>query len=490
MIKTGIIGSGFSSLSAACYLAKEGYEVHVFEQHDQAGGRARTFSAEGFVFDMGHSWYWMPDVFEKFFNDFGKKTEDYYSLKRLDPSYNVYFNNSEVEIPANLEQLKNLFESWEPGSAEALDDFLEEARFKYHLGMDNIVLKPGKSITEFFDAEVLSGVLKMHVFKSFDAYTKKFFKDERILKLLEFPILFLGATAQTTPALYSLMNYADIKLGTWYPMGGMHKIVEGMQSLAEELGVHFHFNTQVEQIHIVKGHIQGLALKDKGIFALDAVVAGADYHFVETKLLPKPYRQYSESYWGSRQMAPSALIFYLGINKRIEGLHHHTLFFDEEFALHAEEIYTHPKWPEKPLFYVCAPSVTDATVAPVGSENIFILMPLAPGIEDTESLREQYYSILMERMEKRMGQSIAKHVAFKRSYAINDFVSDYNAFKGNAYGLANTLKQTAIFKPSILNKKVSGLFYTGQLTVPGPGVPPAIISGKIAANELIKSHQL
>lgn len=485
MIKVGIIGSGFSSLSSACYLAQAGYEVHIFEQHTNAGGRARKFTEQGFTYDMGPSWYWMPGVFENFFADFGKKVSDYYTLQRLDPSYQVFFKDSIVDIPADLNALKELFESWEPGSAKALDTFLEEAAFKYKLGMEKIVLKPGKSITEFFDSEIILGALKMHIFSSFDSYTKKFFKDDRILKLLEFPILFLGATAQTTPALYSLMNYADIKLGTWYPQGGMHKIVESMEKLARELGVHIHLNSKVEKIHVVDGKVEGISLEGNKKISLDKVVAGADYHFVETKLLEKKYRKYSDSYWESRQMAPSSLIFYLGINKKLERVQHHSLFFDEEFDLHAQEIYTDPKWPSKPLFYVCTPSVTDKSVAPAGCENMFILMPLAPGIEDNEVLREKYYSIIMDRLEHRIGQNIRDHVVFKKSYAIKDFKSDYNAFKGNAYGLANTLKQTAVLKPSILNKKVSGLFYTGQLTVPGPGVPPAIISGKIVAQELI-----
>jgi phytoene desaturase len=490
MYKIGIIGSGFSSLSAACYLAKEGYEVHVFEQHDQVGGRARKLKTEGFTFDMGPSWYWMPGVFETFFQDFGKKVEDYYTLKRLDPSYHVFFKDSEVSIPADLDALKTLFESWEPGSAKQLDAFLKEAAFKYKLGINKIVLKPGKSVWEFFDAQVLLGVFKMHVFQSFEGYIRKFFKDARILKLLEFPILFLGATAKTTPALYSLMNYADIKLGTWYPMGGMHNIAAGMQALATELGVQFHLNAPVDHIHFVNGEVKGLSLKGKGIVELDKVVAGADYHFVETQLVPQSLRTYSDAYWDSRKMAPSSLLFYLGINKKIEKLHHHTLFFDEEFSLHAEEIYTTPKWPSKPLFYLCAPSVTDPSVAPEGCENLFILMPLAPGIEDNEELREKYYHILMARMEKRLGASIAEHVIVKKSYAIKDFTTDYNAYKGNAYGLANTLRQTAILKPSMSNKKTKGLFYTGQLTVPGPGVPPALISGKIVAKEIIKSITL
>lgn len=486
MTKIGVIGAGFSSISAASFLAKEGHEVHVFEKHEGAGGRARKFEVDGYLFDMGPSWYWMPDIFEQYFSYYGKSVKDYYDLVRLDPSYKVFFKNEEVNIPANLDELKSLFESWENGSAEKLQLFLDEAAFKYELGINKIVHKPGKSLTEFLDWEVISGVFKMHVFQSFESYTKKYFKDERILQLLEFPILFLGATSKTTPALYSLMNYADIKLGTWYPKGGMHKIIEGMGSVAEELGVQFHYNSNVEAIIVSEGAAEGLTVNGKTL-AFDKIIAGADYHFVEQKLLPKAAQKYDEAYWQNRKMAPSSLLFYLGINKKLPNLLHHNLFFDEDFEQHSFEIYTKPQWPSKPLFYVCCPSKTDDTVAPKGHENVFLLMPVAPGIKDDEVTREKYFDLMIHRLEARIGEPIKEYIVYKRSYAHNDFIADYNAFKGNAYGLANTLDQTAVLKPSILNKKVKGLFYTGQLTVPGPGVPPSLISGQIAAKELLKT---
>lgn len=485
MKKIGVIGAGFSSLSAASHLANNGYEVHVFDNHASAGGRARKFEHEGFVFDMGPSWYWMPDVFEKYFASFGKKASDYYDLVRLDPSYKIYFPSEDVNIPANLQELKSLFESWEQGSGKKLDQFLKEASIKYDLGMNRLVHKPGKSILEFAEMEVFKNVFKLNIFNSFKNYTEKYFKDNRILQILEFPILFLGATAKTTPALYSLMNYADIQLGTWYPMGGMHKIVEGMQTLAEDLGVTFHFNSPVQKISTKNNKAEALLVNDK-IHLFDEIVAGADYHFVEKHLLNHDERNYSEQYWNKREMAPSSLIYYLGVDKEIPQLEHHNLFFDEDFGLHANELYKNPSWPTAPLFYVCNPSKTDKSVAPQGKENLFLLMPLAPGIEDNEEIREKYFNIMIDRVEKRTGVCFKEDISFKRSYAINDFKKDYNAFKGNAYGLANTLKQTAILKPSIQSKKIKGLYYTGQLTVPGPGVPPSLISGKLVANEIIQ----
>ncbi|WP_276496544.1 phytoene desaturase family protein [Pontibacter litorisediminis] len=481
-----VIGSGFSGLSAATTLADKGYEVTVLEKNSSPGGRARSFTAEGFTFDMGPSWYWMPDVFEAYFNRFGKSTSDYYDLIRLDPSYTVVFGADDfMDIPARLPELQALFESMEPGSARQLDLFLEQAAYKYEVGINQLVYKPGRSLTEFMSPRLLLDVLRMDVFQSFHKHIRRFFRHEKIIKLMEFPILFLGALPQNTPALYSLMNYADISLGTWYPMGGMYKIVEGMVRLAEEKGVKFLYDQDVQRLEVQEGRVTQV-LTDKELFEAEVVVASADYHHVEKELLPKASQSYSDSYWESRVMAPSSLLFYLGVNKRLQNLQHHNLFFDEDFGPHAQEIYTHPQWPKKPLFYVSAPSVTDPGVAPEGCENLFVLIPVAPGLQDTEELREQYFNLVMDRLERLTKQDIRSHIIYKRSYAHRDFIQDYNAFKGNAYGLANTLLQTAILKPSLKSRKVKNLYYTGQLTVPGPGVPPSLISGQVVAKEIEK----
>jgi phytoene desaturase len=486
MNKVAVIGAGFAGLSSAAILAKEGYDVTVYEKNSSAGGRARKFETSGFTFDMGPSWYWMPDVFEKFFNHFGKSVSDYYSLVRLDPSYRIYFGkNDSIDLPATANGLVSLFDQLEPGSGRQLENFLEEGKYKYEKGMNDLVHRPGTSIFELLDFDLIKASVKLHVFQSISVYIRKFFTEPRIIKILEFPVLFLGAKPQNTPALYSLMNYADMSLGTWYPMGGMYKIVEAMTSLAKSLGVKFQFDSAVEQLNLNAVKIKGIYVNGE-IVPCDYVVASADYHHVEQSLIPEKFRRYSKSYWETRVMAPSSLLFFVGLNKKVKGLLHQTLFFDEDFNQHAKEIYDQPKWPSAPQFYVSSPSKTDESVAPQDCENLFILIPVAPGLPDTGETREKYFSIVIKRLESILGENITTHIIFKRSYAHNDFASDYNAFKGNAYGLANTLLQTAFFRPGILNKKISNLFYTGQLTVPGPGVPPAIISGQVSARELMK----
>jgi phytoene desaturase len=486
-----VIGSGFAGLSAATHLATSSCSVTLLEKNGSPGGRARKFEHQGFVFDMGPSWYWMPDVFDNYFDHFGKKVADYYDLIRLDPSYAVIYGEEDtLDIPANLDEFKAMFERIEPGAGAQLDKFLAQAKYKYEVGIHDLVKRPSRSLFEFTSPGLLMDMLRMDIFQSMSKHVRKFFKSDKIIRLMEFPVLFLGETADNIPALYSLMNYADIALGTWYPKGGMHEIIKGMVKLAEEKGVQIRYDAEVEEIEIQDGIAHSVRLKSGERIKADIVVAGADYHHVDRHLVNPKYSNYSEEYWDKRVMAPSSLLFYMGINKRLKNLRHHNLFFDEPLGPHADAIYKNPRWPEKPLFYASVPSITDPTVAPEGMENLFLLIPLAPDLEDSEEMREKYYDIIMERLERISGQEIRSHVVYKRSYAHSDFKSDYHAFKGNAYGLANTLTQTAILKPSLKSKKVKNLYYTGQLTVPGPGVPPSLISGYVVAKEVMKENNL
>ena len=487
MAKIAVIGSGFSGLSASAYLSAEGHDVHVFEKNKTAGGRARQLKTEnGYLFDMGPSWYWMPAIFEQFFNDFGYSISNFYDLKLLDPSFEVVFDKKQnLSIPANYSELKELFETIEKGSAAQLDLFMQEAEYKYKTGMSNLAKMPGVSLSEFANMDLIKGAMRLQIFSSFSKHVRKYFSNPKLIALMEFPVLFLGAMPQDTPALYSLMNYAGLKLGTWYPIGGFGKVIEGMKKVCENNHVVFHFNSPVEKINITGNHLDGIIVNGRKEY-FDAVIASADYHHVENDLLPESSRNYNNEYWEKKTFAPSSLIFYLGISKKIKSIEHHTLFFENDLFQHSIEIYKDPKWPSNPLFYACCTSRTDHTVAPEGHENLFLLMPLAPGLEDNEELREKYFKIMIGRLQKHIGEEIESFIDYKKSYCVNDFITDYNSYKGNAYGLANTLMQTAILKPKIRNKKIKNLFYAGQLTVPGPGVPPSLISGKIAAQQLFK----
>lgn len=485
MTKTiSIIGSGFSSLAASCYLAQQGNKVIIYEKNPTIGGRARQFKKDGFTFDMGPSWYWMPDVFERFFLDFNKKPSDYYELVKLNPAYRVYFGiNDFISIYDNLAAIKNTFEEIEKGSGQKLETFINQAKSNYDIAIKDLVYRPGVSPLELVTKET---ALKLNQFLgNVSADIRKKFKNKKLIQILEFPVLFLGAKPTKTPSFYNFMNYADFGLGTWHPKTGMFDVIRGIEKLALELGVTIKTNSPIEKIIVEDKTATGIVINGE-IIKSDIILSGADYQHTET-LLEKEHRAYSDNYWESRIFAPSSLLFFIGFNKKIENISHHALFFDTDFNQHAIDIYDKPKWPKEPLFYANFPSKTDLTCAPDGMETGFFLIPLAPGIEDNQSLREEYFEKIITRFEQLTQQEIRNNIIFKESFCKNDFVQDYNAYKGNAYGMANTLLQTAFLRPKLKSKKVRNLYFTGQLTVPGPGVPPALISGKLAAELIQKS---
>ena len=479
MKKIIVVGSGFSSLSVASYLAQDGHQVEIFEKNETPGGRARQFKRDGFTFDIGPSWYWMPDVFDSYFGDFGKKVADYYKLEKLDPGYEVYFDNQEsIKIGDSLEKIYAAFEEEEAGSSIPLKRFIKKAADNYDIAIKDLVYRPGISPLELVTPATIKKVgyflstIKKEVIKEF--------KNPRLAQILQFPVLFLGAKPSQTPAFYNFMNFADFGLGTWHPDKGMYSVVEGMVQLAKELGVTFHLNETVEEIIVENKKAVGIISNGKKHNA-DIVISGADYHHSETLLKPQ-YRAYSEAYWDKKTFAPSSLLFFIGMDKKVKNVSHHTLFFDVDFDAHAADIYDQPKWPKEPLFYANFPSITDASMAPKGKEACFLLIPIAPGLEDTEELRQKYFDIVIKRLETLTDQSIRDSILFTESFCVNDFVEQYNSYKGNAYGMANTLLQTAFLRPKLKSKKVENLYFTGQLTVPGPGVPPSLISGKLVAN--------
>lgn len=478
MKKAVIIGSGFSSLSAACHMANAGYKVSIFEKNQSIGGRARQFERDGFKFDMGPTFYWMPDIFEHFFSDFKKKPGDFYQITRLNPGYEIYFGeNDQLKESADINELKQTFEELEAGSGVFLDKFLKKAEFNYRVAIDKVVYKPGKSPLELVMPETVIRIPQFLMSLSFTV--RKNIKNNKLRQMLEFPVLFLGAKPTDTPSFYRFMNYADMILGSWHVNGGMIKVLNGMQRLAESMGAEVFTDSPVTEIRTEEGKATGIVVNGELIRA-DVVISGADYHHTEL-LLPPKERNYTEKYWSGKVFAPSAILYYIGFDKRIDNVSHHTLFFDTSFKEHARDIYDTPDWPEKPLFYASFPTKTDSSFAPKGKEAAIILIPTATGLMDTAEIRKKYFEQVIRRMEKLTGQELKSHILFSQSYAATDFVSDYNAYKGNAYGLANTLMQTAFMKPKVQNKRLPNLFYTGQLTVPGPGVPTAIISGKIAA---------
>jgi phytoene desaturase len=482
-----IIGSGFSSLSASCYLAKAGYKVTVIEKNSSLGGRARQFKKDGFTFDMGPSWYWMPDVFDRFFEDFNKSRSDFYELEKLNPAYKVFFGkNDSISIEDSLDKIKEIFEKEEKGSSVKLQNFMDEAENNYDIAVKDMLYKmPGISPLELITKKTIFKVKSF--ISNIRREVRKGFKSHRLKAILEFPVLFLGAKASNTPAFYSFMNYADFGLGTWQPKNGFFDLVNAMIKLGESLGVKFLTNSNVDSIEVTNKEVDSIVIN--GIkHDCSLIISGADYAHTES-LLDQKYRQYSDKYWSKKTWSPSSLLFYVGFNKKVPNVAHHNLFFDTDFEKHAQDIYDNPKWTKDPLFYANFTSITNPNTAPKDCENGFFLIPIATNLEDNEDIRNEYFDIIIERLEKLTGEKLREHILFKKSFCINDFEKEYNSYGGNAYGLANTLMQTAFLRPKLRSKKVKNLYFSGQLTVPGPGVPPAIVSGKLVSDLIIKNEK-
>lgn len=488
--KATVIGAGFSGLVSAGLLADYGFEVDLYEKNPFIGGRASSLHIDGFHFDKGPSWYWMPDVYEHAFHRLGSSRSEQYGLTRLDPAFRVYFAKEDyVDIPDKYEELQDMLEGMEPGAGRALVLFMKEAREKYELGMNGMAGMPSVSWLEFLSPLLWKSALKMDLFSSVADHVRRRFKNERIRKIMEFPVLFLGASASRIPALYTMMNYAGMCLGTFYPEGGFAGVVNGFSRVVEMKGVNIHTSSPVSGFEMENQSVKRVILESGQVVETDLIVGTGDYAHIDG-LLEKDHRNYKSEYWEKKVFAPSSLLYFIGLDKKLDNIEHHNLFFHAPFDRHIETIYSEPGWPDDPLFYVCCPSRTDSSVAPAGHENLFFLMPIATGLEDSVEIREHYFELLISKFEEITAQNIRDHIIVKKSYGLDDFKNEYNAYGGNAYGLANTLRQTAILKPSIRHRKISNLFYAGQLTVPGPGVPPSLMSGEIVADYISRKFNV
>lgn len=482
MKKAVVVGAGFGGLSAAALLAKEGYQVTVLEKNSGPGGRAQVWETDGFVFDMGPSWYLMPEVFDDFFALFGKKREDYYKLVQVDPYYRVFMGDgSHVDVNSDMERTKALFDSFEPGAGKKLSSYLKMAQYKYDVAMEEFLYREYRSIFHFFNAKMATQGLKLDIFSSLDRFVSRFFSDRRAKQILEYAMVFLGASPDNAPALYSIMSHVDLSLGVWYPDGGMGSIVKGLERLCREVGVVFHYNCAATGYEYNGKGICAVKA-GAGSFPADIVINNADYHHADTDLLPQKRASYSQRWWNKRVVAPSMFILYLGIDGRIPELAHHNLYFQPDWKGHFDQIFKKPGWPDEPCFYLSCPSKSDPSVAPGGMENLFVLVPAAPGLSDDDAFRAAYAEKVIAHVEKMTGISIRDRIKVKRVFSQRDFTAEYNAFKGTALGLAHTLAQTAIFRPAPRSRKIPNLFYTGQYPHPGVGVPMTMIASRVAVD--------
>lgn len=481
-----VIGAGFAGLSAASLLLKDGWDVTIVEKNQEIGGRARLWEEGGYSFDMGPSWYLMPEVFDRFFEIFGRKRENYYTLKKLDPQYKVFFEGEgPVVVSADLAKTRNLFEQFEKGGAASLDAFLRSAKYKYDTAMKEFVYRNYTSIFQFFNRKILTEGLKLDLFSSLDKHIGRYFKDHRSKKILEYTMVFLGTSPDEAPALYSIMSHVDLNLGVYFPKGGLNGVAKGLLRLFEDLGGKIITGADVLSLDIVNRRVAGVVTRD-GLIEADLVINSGDYHWGETRLLPPEYQSYPEGYWKNRTMAPSMYIIYAGVKKRLAELEHHNLYFAHDWQVHFNQIFKNPAWPENPSYYLSAITKTDETMAPPGCENLFILVPIASGLDDPPDFRKRYTETIIDHVERTMGVRFRDSIEVMRVFGPTDFASDYHAYQGTALGLAHTLFQTAVFRPRIRSRKLPNLYYTGQYTHPGVGVPMTLISAELVVEDIKK----
>lgn len=479
--KAVVIGAGYGGLASAALLSRDGFDVTVVEKNEGPGGRGRMWRSRGFSFDMGPSWYLMPEVFDEFFALFGKKREDYYTLLRLDPYYRVFFSPEEkVDISADRASVRAIFDRFEPDGGKRLETYLEMARYKYDVAMKEFLYKEYTNLFRFFNFRIATQGLKMDIFVSLDRFVRKFFKDRRARQILEYAMVFLGASPDNAPALYSIMSHVDLNLGVWYPEGGLNAVALGMEKLCRELGVTFRYDTPATGYRFEGKRIAAVTIHG-GEIPCDTVIANADGFHADRELLPPQKAARSRRWWDTRVVAPSMFILYLGIEGKVPELVHHNLYFQQDWSDHFDAIFKHPRWPDDPCFYLSCPSKTEKGVAPDGMENLFVLVPVAPGLDDSDAVRESYAARVMDQIERVTHMRIRDRIKVKRIYSHRDFAADYNAFKGTALGLAHTLGQTAVFRPAARSPKVPNLFYAGQYPHPGVGVPMTLISARVAA---------
>ena len=479
-----VIGGGFGGLSTACYLSDAGADVTVLEKNEQLGGRASRLEVDGFKFDMGPSWYLMPDVFERFFNYFDREPSEYYELTRLDPHYRIFFKDGDrVEMVPDREQNREVFESYEPGAGDRFDEYLAKSKKNYEVGMEHFVYEDRAELSDYADWDVMKNARGLSLIGSMQDHVEQYFDHPKLQQIMQYTLVFLGGAPTNTPALYNLMSHVDFNMGVYYPENGVGGVVDGIVELADELGVTFHTNAPVSEIRGREGAFVTRTETDAEFYS-ESVVSNADYRHTEMELLPPEKRQYDPDYWDSRTYAPSAFLLYLGVEGDVGDLAHHSLVLPTDWDDHFEQIFDDPAWPADPAYYLCVPSQTDDDVAPDGHSNLFALVPIAAGLDDSEEHRQRYRNLILDDIAEHTGVDLRDRIVVERSFCVDDFADRYNSTAGTALGLAHTLEQTALLRPGHHSSAVDGLYFTGSFTTPGIGVPMCLISGQLTAEKM------
>jgi len=487
--KVIIIGAGIGGLGTAALLSKRGYDVTILEKNEKIGGRANIFTAEGYTFDMGPSWYLMPDVFEHFYDLMEEDINKHLNLVKLGPSYKVFFPGDPeypvVDIHSDLKKDLPTLEQFEPGITPKLRKYLETSGKQYELAKKSFMYRNYDSIFDFFKWELMKEGRHMNPLQTMEKYLNKNFSDDRVKKILEYTLVFLGSEPKKTPALYNIMNFIDFHYGVYYPKGGIYTIIDSLKSMNDTHGTTIHTNTGVSEIIIENKTATGVRLENGEIMNADYIISNADLHFTETKLIAeKKHQTFPEKYWDKAVMGPSAFIMYLGLDREVPNLTHHNLRFAQNWKENFKELFDEPALPTDPSYYVCKPTHTDTNIAPKGKDILFMLVPIAAGMTITDDMKKSYRDKIIGMMKTDLNlPDLEESIVYEKSYWGDDFGRDYNAYKGTALGMAHTLKQT-LLRPGNKSKKVKNLFYVGAGTNPGIGMPICLISAELMYKRL------
>jgi phytoene desaturase len=478
-----IIGGGVGGLAVACLLAKAGRQVTVLEKNEQLGGRASLLGVGGFRFDTGPSWLLMRGVFEHFFALLDEPLENHLQLTKLTPSYRVFdaASGQQLDILSDLVRDAATFASVEPGADARLRQYLAQVAATNNLTLSRFLYTTFASKREL----LIPKLIRSQLLTSMHREAASFFADPLLQKTISYPAIFLGTSPYRAPALYGLLNHYLFNEGVWYPKGGMYSLVEALVRIGRRQGVVHRTNVAVTKINSTDGRANGVSTQHEQ-FPADIVISNAGKYHTETSLLGPEQRDHSPKYWQRRSWSPSALLLYLGVNRQYDSLAHHNLLFSKNWRRNLTDIFKSSDFPQDPSLYICAPSKTDATVAPKGYENLFVLAPVSAGLQYTQHQLETFAESVLATLETQMSlPNLRQHILYKRMFCVHDFAERFNSFKGTSLGLQHTLRQSALFRPSNTGKKVQGLYFVGADAHPGVGLPPVLISAELLYKQLI-----
>jgi phytoene desaturase len=489
MTKVVVIGAGMGGLATALRLRQLGFEVTVLEKQPIAGGRSSLIQEAGFRVDTGPTILVMKETFSEMYRSIGEDFEQRLSLIRLDPNYRIYFHDGEqLDLYSNVERLTAEVERIAPGSAEGLQRFLQEGARKYSLGMD-FVDRNFDRLTELANPTAGLRLLQTSAHQNLYRQVARFFNgNDKLTKAFSFHSMFLGLSPFEALAMYSLITYADLALGMWYPRGGIYSIVEDLLALAEQRGVVVRTSAPVAQICVENGKATGVMLASGERISADLVVSNADLPYTYTQLIdPHHRREYSDARLNRMQYACSGYLLYLGVDRTYDHLRHQALYFSDDYRSNLDAIFKTKTMPGDPSFHLNAPTVTDPSLAPAGHSLLYVLAPM-PNLEAGLDWRQAAPALrekLLDRLEEIVDPDLRRHIVWERQYLPTDFQADYNATLGTAFGsLSQGFFQSAYFRPHNKSRDIANLYFVGQGTYPGIGMPMVMISSKLVAERI------